>query len=261
MRDFTKFKKDGYLKKNLFVKEDSFKKIKLVFRDYFKEICKPHLNAPNFNIENELIHKKIIEFRKRNPKKFGSIYDDLKLNANLRSIFFKDDFLNLFSKLLGTSKNKIYVNGFMLRLDVPNDKRNTLDWHQDSPYYQMTYPKFNAGVCWVSITNNSAKNGSLTFLPKSHNKFSFTKLNKKSKYSSGQFRIPVSNKNEKLAENLNSKSRDIDVLHMLIKHKSGINTSKKIRINLGCRFHSMDDKFNSGDEVFIFNKTDKTILI
>ena len=93
----------------------------------------------------------------------------------------------------------------MLRLDVHNDKRNTLDWHQDSPYYQMTYPKFNAGVCWVSITNNSAKNGSLTFLPKSHNKFSFTKLNKKSKYSSGQFRIPVSNKNEKLAENLKKK--------------------------------------------------------
>ena len=44
------------------------------------------------------------------------------------------------------TKEGIFLNGFMFRLDAPNDKRNSLDWHQDSAYYEMTYPEYNAGV-------------------------------------------------------------------------------------------------------------------
>ena len=65
---------------------------------------------------------------------------------------------------LGISENKIFLNGFMLRFDAPNDKRNSLDWHQDSPYYKMNYPQYNSGVCWLSITKNSYKNGTLNFI-------------------------------------------------------------------------------------------------
>jgi len=49
-------------------------------------------------------------------------------------------------------------------MDAPNDNRNILNWHQDSLYYQMTYPEQNAGVCWIAITKNSNKNGTLILI-------------------------------------------------------------------------------------------------
>ena len=56
------------------------------------------------------------------------------------------------------AENSIFINGFMFRLDAPHDGRNALGWHQDSSYYQMSYPKFNSGFCWIPLTNNTIKN-------------------------------------------------------------------------------------------------------
>ena len=147
----------------------------------------------------------------------------------------------------------------MLRLDAPNDKRNSLKWHQDSPYYQMSYPKYNSGVCWVSLTNNDKKNGSLVFIPKSHvSGFHKVRSLKKSQHHSEQYKLEINNKNH--LTHLCSKTGDAAIFHMNIKHKSGNNTSNKIRMVLGCRFHDMKEKFNSGKEIYYFNKTNKSYL-
>ena len=79
---------------------------------------------------------------------------------------FNEKFIKIFSKALNVNSNQIFINGFMMRFDVPNDKRNKLNWHQDSSYYMMAHPKFNAGVCWCAVTKNSEKNGTLKFIPK-----------------------------------------------------------------------------------------------
>ena len=141
----------------------------------------------------------------------------------------------------------------MCRFDFPNDKRNVLSWHQDSPYYMQTYPKFNAGVCWVPVTNNSERNGTLQFIKKSNKKMIKSKYVSKNNLSTSEYLLEVSEKEKtKDLENLNQKFGDVSFLHMHLKHRSGINTSDKVRITIACRFHSMKE-MNVGKEIYFYN--------
>ena len=161
----NKFHDMGMIKINNFVPE---KKIKNILDVLYENILKfKYIDKPK-SFEDNRLHKSLIKFRKSDPKNFGAMYDSINLNGSFRSVFYLPKFFNIFSKLLGVSKNLIFINGFMLRLDVPFDQRNTLDWHQDSAYYQQNYPKYNSGVFWISLTSNNKNNGSLNYIPGSH---------------------------------------------------------------------------------------------
>jgi len=250
----TKFNKNGIIN------------IKKLFRQQKKLLTIIHAVAKDFidlrsikSFDDISFHKSLLEFRKKNPKKFGEMYDRLNLNASLRSIFYQDKFMKLFAEILGIDNSNLFINGFMLRLDPPNDKRNSLEWHQDSPYYEMGYPKYNSGVCWIALTNNTKKNGTLIYIPKSHQDRKNASLVKKSANYSGQYRLKVNKKEN--TSHLISKSGDANFIHMNIIHKSGKNKSKKFRITLGCRFHEINKDFNTGKEIYIYNKNNSQKLI
>lgn len=124
----------------------------------------------------------------------------------------------------------------MLRLDVPNDKRNTLSWHQDAPYYEQTYPNYNSAVCWLPLILNSEKTGSIKFIEKSHNNiFKQVKLTKENELSATQFKLKIDEKNLKI-KNFNSDFGDLGFFDILLVHKSGFNQSQKVRINFGVEY-------------------------
>lgn len=250
----TNFNKDGIIKiKKLFGQQNKL-------RNIIYNIAKDFIDIrPIKSFEDNEFHKSLLDFRKKNPKKFGEMYDRLNLNASLRSIFYQDKFMKLFAKILGINKANLYINGFMLRLDPPNDKRNSLDWHQDSPYYEMGHPKYNSGVCWVALTNNLKKNGTLIYVPKSHHDVKKASFFKKNNNYSGQYRLKINEK--KNICHLIAKSGDVSFIHMNTIHKSGENKSKKFRITLGCRFHQMNRNFNTGKEIYFYNKTNSQRLI
>ena len=160
------------------------------------------------------------------------------------------------------NENRIFLNGFMFRFDTPFDQRNSLGWHQDSHYYMQTYPKFNAGVCWLGITKNTDRNGTLVYIPKSNKKFgkNVSQL-KKNKFSSETLRINIKKKEELNSRTLDTNFGDVLLMHMNTKHRSGINTSDKVRMTLGIRFHDMSKEFHSGKELYFYNKTNKKNLI
>ena len=82
------FNKNGYLnlKKN-FLSETEKNKIKeIIFESFNDELNL--FSKKKFSIESNQFHKKLINLRKKNPKLFSTIYDNFKLNANLRSIFY-----------------------------------------------------------------------------------------------------------------------------------------------------------------------------
>ena len=246
------FNKNGYINfQNILSSKD--KKIikEIILSNFKKYIQLPKLD--NFDLENLNFHKELIRLRRLRPKKFGEIYDRINLNSKFRSIFYGEKFINYFAKCLNVENNQIFINGFMMRFDAPFDKRNKLDWHQDSPYYKMGYPKHNAGVCWCAITKNTENNGTLQFIPKSHSKLIKTVGKKKNKYSSEQFKIKISKKEIMNIRNLNQKFGDMSLLHINLKHKSGNNVSGKVRITIGCRFIDMSNSFNVGKEIYKFN--------
>ena len=246
-----------YLKKNF---------LSIVEKKYILKICNSifpeYISLDNVqSFEDLKLHKKLIDLRNNYPKKFGEMYDKFILSSSLRKIFYNHKFINIFAKLLNSKPSNIFINGYMFRFDAPYDKRNSLNWHQDSPYYQMTYPKYNAGVCWLSITKNSIKNGSLNFIPESHKKGFVKASNTKSKkFTSEQFTLKVGSSSKDKIKIMNASFGDAAFFDMNLQHKSGINKSSKIRMTIGCRFHDMNNEFNYGKEKFIFDKTSKSTL-
>jgi len=247
-----KFNQKGYVSLRNVLTINEKKIIKNIIFENFKEYIKlPKLSK--FNIENKNFHKELINFRKLKPKKFGEIYDKINLNSKFRSLFYSEKFMNYFAKCLNVKSNQIYINGFMMRFDEPFDTRNKLNWHQDSTYYMMSYPKYNAGVCWCAITKNNKNNGTLKFIPKSHSKLIKTIGLKKNKYSSEQYTLNISEKEIEKVKNLDQNFGDMSFLHMNLKHRSGDNNSEKVRITIGCRFIDMTKSFNVGKEIYKFN--------
>jgi len=251
MNKITKeFHNQGHVKIKNFL---SIKEKKII-KDIIYENFKKSLNLKKkFNLEHKDFHKQLIGLRKKNPKKFGEIYDNINLSSKFRSIFYTEKFLKTFAKILKVNPNQIFITGFMMRLDAPKDKRNILDWHQDSSYYMMAYPKFNAGVCWCAVTQNDQKNGTLVFVPKTHKKFLKTKSSNKKKGITQQNKIRVNKKDLSNSLNLNQNFGDASFLHMNLKHRSGDNFSKKVRISMACRFIDMSKSFNTGIEFYRYN--------
>jgi len=149
----------------------------------------------------------------------------------------------------------------MFRFDFPNDNKNWLDWHQDSSSYHMTYPKFNAGVCWLALTKNTPKNGTLIYIKNSHEKYIHVRRSKKSESYSSQYKISLSKKERENIRNNIANSGDASFFHMNIKHKSGTNHSNKVRLTLACRYHEMREHFNVGKEIYLFNSNGKMDFI
>ena len=169
----------------------------------------------------------------------------------------------MFSKILKTKKEFIILNGFMLRLDAPFDKRSVIPWHLDGPYFEQTHPFYNAGFCWMPLTNSSSDNGTLKFIPgsnKSKVNAKNLKFTRKSKRSGAEIVIPVSEKEKKLTKDVNASFGDLGIFHIKLKHRSGKNISKKFRLTLICRFHDTSKKLNVYKELYIYNKTNAPYL-
>ena len=243
------FTKDGYVFKKNFLNNSDKKKIYSFLKKNLGENVN-YLKKKYINLENQVFHDQLKKLRKK-QKVFGEIYDKINLSSDLMIIFYQKKFIDTFKLILKT--DQIYLSGFMCRFDFPNDDRNMLSWHQDSPYYMQTYPKFNAGVCWVPITNNSEKNGTLQFIKKSNKRMEKSKYVSKNSLSTSEYLLEVSEKEKfQNLENLNQKFGDVSFLHMHLKHRSGNNTSEKVRMTIACRFHSMKN-MNIGKEIYFYN--------
>ena len=148
----------------------------------------------------------------------------------------------------------------MIRLDGPLDKKNTLDWHQDGPYYEQTYPEFNACVCWLPITKNNEENGTLRFISRTHMEYKKSTKQKFGPEYSTQFKNSPTKSEEDRIQNFEGDFGDMGSLHMNLKHASGKNISSKFRITLGCRFHDTSSIFNLGQELYFYKDSKSTSL-
>ena len=241
------FKKGIIIKKSFLNRNDKNRIISLINKNLLKEDA---YIKDDKGLENPVFHNKLIKIRK-NKSLFGEIYDKINLSAELRAIFYQDKFMKMFKSVLNSKQ--IYLNGFMCRFDFPKDKRNSLNWHQDSAYYLQTYPKFRAGVCWVPVTKNSFHNGTLQFYHPDKRKFVKGKFSSGDKFTTSQYIITPSKSKLNNVKNLNQKFGDASFLDMNLVHRSGINNSNKVRITIACRFHCMKN-MNIGKEIFFFNE-------
>ena len=78
-----------------------------------------------------------------------------------------------------------------LRIDPPNDQRNTYGWHQDNAYYDYNIESKNGAVLWIPLITTNQKNGTLVVKLGSENNSTScsSKTKSRSKFKSEQILV------------------------------------------------------------------------
>lgn len=257
--DFIKFYDDnGYAVLNNVVPK---LRINSLLENIYKLYCKYSGNSGVFqDIENpwktELFHKKLIEFRKTNPDDFGAIYDSLKTSLSLTQIVTDDNVVKNIAKFLKITPSDLSISEPMCRLDVPNDLRNTLDWHQERSFFPQNRDGMNGLVCWIPLTDITEEMGAIHISPKSHLEGQLKLSSDKKQNATYTTQIPVP---EKFIEKYDDvtvsvNAGDVVFFNMLLFHRSGKNISNHVRFAIQGRFHtSTSEDFIPFDLINYYN--------
>jgi|TARA_B110000438_G_scaffold97873_1_gene96891 ectoine hydroxylase-related dioxygenase (phytanoyl-CoA dioxygenase family) len=220
------------------------KRINSLLENVFKLYCKYSDDFDSFEgidypWQTEIFHKKLIEFRKTNPEDFGAIYDSLKTSLSLTQLASDDQVVENVARLLKTKVSNLSISEPMCRLDVPDDKRNLFDWHQDRSYFPQNRDGLNGLVCWIPLIDITEEMGAIHISPKSHLEGNLNLLQKRKKDSLHSTQTPVPNDLIKKYDDVivPVKAGDLVLFNMLVFHSSGKNISNKVRLTLQGRFH------------------------
>ena len=204
----------------------------------------------------ELFHKKLIEFRQKDPESFGAIYDSLKTSLTLTQLITDNKVVDFVAKFLKIKPSDLSISEPMCRLDVPNDKRNTLDWHQERSFFPQNRNGLNGLVCWIPLTDITEEMGPIHISPRSHAEGQLKLSNKTKKNTSYTTQIPVPEEFVSKYEDLvvRANAGDAVFFNMLLFHRSGQNISNKVRLATQGRFHtSTADDFIPFDLINYYN--------
>ncbi len=236
-------------------------RINSLLENIFNLFCKYSTDCQELkNMEKpwntELFHKKLIEFRQKDPESFGAIYDSLKTSLTLTQLVTDNKVVDFVAKFLKIKPSDLSISEPMCRLDVPNDKRNALDWHQERSFFPQNRNGLNGLVCWIPLTDITEEMGPMHISPRSHAEGQLKLSNRTKKNTSYTTQIPVPeefvSKYEDLAVHTNA--GDAVFFNMLLFHRSGQNISNKIRIATQGRFHtSTADDFIPFDLINYYN--------
>ena len=189
--------------------------------------------------DNKLFHEKLIKFRQTEPKLFGAIYDSLKTSLTLTQLVSDDSIVKNIAEFLNVSPSDISISEPMCRLDVPNDKRNALEWHQERSFFPQNRDGKNGLVCWIPLMDVTEKMGAIHVSPKSHNDGLIKTSTKQKDNPSQTTQITVPDENVKKYDELvvPVNAGDSVFFNMLLFHRSGNNLSNNVRIAVQGRYH------------------------
>jgi len=247
------------------------KRISLVMENIYKLYCRFSNGESSFSgIEKpwntDLFHEKLIELRKNDREFFGAIYDSLKTSMSVAHLVTEDKVIQYVAEFLKTSVSDLAISEPMCRLDVPNDKRNNLDWHQEQSYFPQNRNGLNGLVCWIPLTDVTKEMGAIHICPKSFLegtiKLCGDNDTKNDDLQSTQINVP-----EKLVKKYDDvvvsvNEGDAVFFNMLMFHRSGMNLSSKIRFAIQSRIHiATTDDFCPFELINYYNPFIKQNLI
>ncbi len=260
------YNENGYaILKNIIPKS----RINSLLENIFKLYCKYSDGDDDFqDIQNpwktELFHKKLIELRKTNAEDFGAIYDSLKTSITLTQLVTDDNVVDNVAKFLKIKPSDLAISEPMCRLDVPEDERNILNWHQERAFFPQNRDGLNGLVCWIPLTDITEEMGAIHISPKSHlsGKLNMSSSAKIDSLHTTQIVIPEEyvKKYDDMVVTVNA--GDVVFFNMLLFHRSGHNISNHVRFAIQSRFHtSTADDFIPFDLMNYYNPYVKQKLI
>ena len=242
MIDLKKFEEFGYDVFKGSIKNSANKNLFKNLADFCKFYCPSFFNQSYKNFwSDKKFNKQLALLRKKNKKIFSAIYNSFARSSALYDFCYSNNLHKLGASILGVNEKHIGIRDPILRMDVPNDKRNTYGWHQDSAYSKLHKNPKNEVVFWIPLINTSIKNGTLIVKPKSHNiTGNVSYLNKKGgKLISKQYVIDRKYLNKFKSKSVNVKANNVLASYANLFHKSGNNVSNQIRFTVIVRFYKI----------------------
>ena len=261
----TDYNKNGYaILKNIVPPPRIDALLENIYKLYRKYSTDYELDESEEPWKSEMFQKKLIEFRKKDPKLFGAIYDSLKTSLTLTQLVSDDVIVDNVAKFLNVDPSDVSISEPMCRLDVPNDKRNALEWHQERSFFPQNRDGLHSLVCWIPLTSVTEEMGAIHISPESHTGGLITSAQneKKSELSTRQISVPEEHvkKYEDLVVPVDA--GDVVFFNMLLYHRSGTNISDKVRFAVQSRFHtSTADDFIPFELINYYNPDIKQKLI
>ena len=133
----------------------------------------------------------MIIFRTNYKERFSAMYDSIGISNQFKKIIFNCNLDLIAQKFLKTSCNNFNVRDMQLRMDFPNNTRNSYGWHQDNAYDEYNLSSKNGAVLWIPLIKTTKKNGTLIVKVGSENS-SFKcskKISKGTKFTSEQILV------------------------------------------------------------------------
>jgi ectoine hydroxylase-related dioxygenase (phytanoyl-CoA dioxygenase family) len=207
----------------------------------------------------------VLRAKKENIKEVTSaVYDSCKKITGFYKLMGDRKLHNIAEELMGSKRIGILPKGFGMRIDYPNDEYYKARLHQD---YTSQLGSPNGIVFYTSLGNVTKKNGAVVLYTKSHTKGIFkTKIdlasvhNKKT-YDPYTIQISKNELQKYKIKHLVLKETDLALFHFMLLHKSGANTSNKIRWSIVHRMFDFSHKqaisqnyIGGQNEGNIFNK-------
>ena len=166
-------KRDGIVHMNSCITNRQFHDVEEtilnLFVRYGGNIFKKYINIKK-PLENQNFHHDVINFRKRDKKNFGIVYDVMQNTVSINRFFTSKSLISKLSQNLNLSLSNLIVYPTMMRIDVPSDERNILDWHQDNLIEEINQSYEQSITLWIPLSKVDDNNGSIEFCLKSHKK-------------------------------------------------------------------------------------------
>ncbi len=199
-------------------------------------------------------HQEVIKFREKDPKSFSGFYDCLQSSLSLTRLVTSNKLVECVAGLLELDACELSSVGQECRVDVPNDTRNLAGWHQDFPYFNHNLLGLKTMACWCPLVKLTSKSGYLQVFKKSHLEGMVSsgvteKWDKPRDLNDGDNlatqTVPIkedASLDQHKIESVKIDLGDVLFFNMFLIHRSGINTSNKIRFSVQNRFHAATSK-------------------
>ncbi len=223
--------------------DDVFDVMVDLFKFYFPSIFKWVPKKVSSNIWNNLrFHKSILLARKKSKKNFGKVYDTIQLSNPLKKLMTSENLIKILNDYSKLKKQNFICFNSLVRFDPPFDNRNTVDWHYDLYPNSHKIDPVNGITVVVAFHDTKVVHGAPIFLLNSSqsNVKMFLKKNKNNKSDSYLLDKSLFKKFRKKVFEI--KTGDVLIFPMKTIHKSGENTSDRVRISGLFRYYPISEK-------------------
>ena len=230
------YNENGYVIIENIINTQDVENIFDIFTKYLNS--KKLINFIPEDLNDLLLHNNLIELRKNHPSAFSMLYDSMQSNAALMALTYSSKIDQVMKQLFDDPA--LSASGHMIRMDVPLDTRNTINWHQEIPYYPQNTDGNNAAVMWFPLNRHTEEHGPVIVAPGSH-KLGLVKLEHipASNLKSEQFIVPEEYRSKFTEFQVVIPVGDAVIFNMNLFHASGFNSSNQIRFSGTIRYHNM----------------------